>query len=65
MKDIKLVMRNKRLSLGIAIAVVAIHRFFLQNFLGRIYPSSRRGSIVAEGDAPMSVSLSQAKEQAD
>jgi heavy metal efflux system protein len=59
------VMRNKRLSLGIAIALVAV-TFFSAKFLGTEFiPHLDEGALWAEGDAPMSVSLSQAKEQAD
>jgi cobalt-zinc-cadmium resistance protein CzcA len=59
------VMRNKKLSLGIAVSRRGSHIFFCK-FLGTEFiPHLDEGALWAEGDAPMSVSLSQAKEQAD
>lgn len=59
------VMKNKRLSLGIAAVIVAV-TFFSARFLGTEFiPHLDEGALWAEGDAPMSISLPQAKELAD
>src|SRR5439155_11592309 len=59
------VMRNKKLSLGIAVLVVALS-FGSAKLLGTEFiPHLDEGALWAEGDAPMSISLSQAKTLAD
>jgi cobalt-zinc-cadmium resistance protein CzcA len=59
------VMRHKRLSLGIA-ATLVILAFASAKFLGTEFiPHLDEGALWAEGDAPMSISLSQAKTLAD
>jgi cobalt-zinc-cadmium resistance protein CzcA len=59
------VMRNKKLSLGIA-AVLVIVTFISAKFLGTEFiPHLDEGALWAEGDAPMSISLSQSKALAD
>ncbi|HEV8082169.1 MAG TPA: CusA/CzcA family heavy metal efflux RND transporter [Chitinophagaceae bacterium] len=59
------VMRNKKLSLGIAAAVVIL-TFASSKLLGTEFiPHLDEGALWAEGDAPMSISLPQAKILAD
>jgi len=59
------VMRNKKLSLGIATLIV-ISAFASGKILGTEFiPHLDEGALWAEGDAPMSISLSQAKVIAD
>jgi len=59
------VMRNKKLSLGITIAVVVI-TFASGKFLGSEFiPHLDEGALWVEGDAPMSISLTEAKTLAD
>lgn len=59
------VMRNKKLSLGIA-GVAVILAFASAKFLGTEFiPHLDEGALWAEGDAPMSISLSRSKELAD
>ena len=59
------VMRNRRTSLGIAIAIVLLV-FLSGKFLGTEFiPHLDEGALWAEGDAPMSISLPQAKALAD
>jgi cobalt-zinc-cadmium resistance protein CzcA len=59
------VMRNKRLSLGLAITMV-IAVFGAGKFLGTEFiPHLDEGALWVEGDAPMSISLSEAKALAD
>ena len=59
------VMRNKKLSLGITIAVVVI-TFASGKFLGSEFiPHLDEGALWVEGDAPMSISLTEAKNLAD
>jgi heavy metal efflux system protein len=58
-------MRNKRLSLGVA-SIVVLVTFASAKFLGTEFiPHLDEGALWAEGDAPMSISLEQAKAQAD
>ncbi len=59
------VMRNKKLSFGIAVTVVVI-TFASAKLLGTEFiPHLDEGALWAEGDAPMSISLPQAKTLAD
>src|SRR5258708_26958189 len=59
------VMRNKKLSLGITVAAVVI-TFASGKFLGSEFiPHLDEGALWVEGDAPMSISLTEAKTLAD
>src|SRR5689334_11341636 len=59
------VMRNKKLSIGIAVVIVLI-TFGSGKFLGTEFiPHLNEGALWVEGDAPMSISLNEAKELAD
>ncbi len=59
------VMRNKKLSLGIALLVIVL-AFGSAKFLGSEFiPHLDEGALWVEGDLPMSISLSEAKTLAD